>query len=138
VIDTGSRIKKLRTDNGMTLEELAEKVNEKFGTALTKGMISRWENNLTDPILEHMRVLAVYFDCSLDYLLHLSNERKPTILKKFPARFTKPDDARAFLSLTTVFTQDGHDITELSDDDVVSFANDVISQVRMISYKYLK
>lgn len=138
MIDTGSRIKKLRTDNQMTLEELADKINDKFGTALTKGMISRWENNLTDPILEHMRVIAMYFDCSLDYLLYLSDEAKPTILKKFPTRFTKPDEARAFLSLTTVFTQDGYDIGLLNDDDVISFANDVIAQVRLISYKYLK
>ncbi|MDR9794066.1 helix-turn-helix domain-containing protein [Aeribacillus composti] len=67
----GKIIKDLRLKRGLSQEELAEKINEKFGTSLNKGMISKWENGLGDPRLETVRHLALFFNVSLDYLLGL-------------------------------------------------------------------
>jgi len=65
----GKIIKDLRLKRGLSQEELAEKINARFGTSLNKGMISKWENGIGDPRLETARHLAVFFGVSLDYLL---------------------------------------------------------------------
>jgi len=138
MIDTGGRIKSLRLERGLTLEELSDQLNEQYGTSLNKGNISKWENNIIEPQLSNMRILALFFDVSLDYLLHLNNDRRPIILKNFPERFKDPEQAKMFLNLTTVFTQDSYQTDSLSDDDAVSFANEIINQVRTIAQKYLR
>lgn len=75
----GKTIKNLRLKNGLSQEELAEKINKKFGTNLNKGMISKWENGLGDPRLETVRHLALFFNVSLDYLLGLDDKKPNTI-----------------------------------------------------------
>lgn len=67
----GKIIKSLRNQRNLSQEELAEKINEKYGTSLNKGMISKWENKLGDPRLETVRHLALFFNVSLDHLLGL-------------------------------------------------------------------
>ena len=67
----GKKIKYLRNKQGLSQEELAIKINKRFGSSLNKGMISKWENELGDPRLETVRHLALFFNVSLDYLLGL-------------------------------------------------------------------
>lgn len=69
----GDRIKVLRMKQGLSQEELAEKLNEQFDTAINKGMISKWENNLSEPKLETVRIMAIFFQESLDELLGLNS-----------------------------------------------------------------
>lgn len=65
----GEAIRELRTARGLSLEELAEQMNKRYGSTINKGMISKWENGIGDPRLENVRQLAVFFDVSLDHLL---------------------------------------------------------------------
>jgi len=69
VYTLGEKIKELRTKQGLSQEELADKLNAKFGTTINKGMISKWENNIGEPRLETARILALFFNVSLDELL---------------------------------------------------------------------
>lgn len=73
----GKIIKELRTKRDLTLDELADEVNRKFGTAINKGMISKWENEISEPKLETVRYLASFFNVSLDYLIGLGNQQEP-------------------------------------------------------------
>lgn len=75
----GKKIKQLRTDKGLSQEELAEKINSRFGSSINKGMISKWENCLGDPRLETVRHLAIFFDKSLDFLLDIEQNDPLTI-----------------------------------------------------------
>jgi len=65
----GEKIKELRTKQGLSQEELADKLNARFGTTINKGMISKWENNIGEPRLDTARILALFFNISLDELL---------------------------------------------------------------------
>mgnify|MGYP001770508497 CR=1 FL=1 len=67
----GKRIAILRKKRGISQEKLAKKINEKFGTNINKGMISKWENGLEQPRLETIRHLALFFNISSDYLFGL-------------------------------------------------------------------
>ncbi len=66
---TGNIIKTLRLNNELTLEELANNLNTEYGCNLTKGMISKWESDKSEPRFEYAKYLAEYFNISLDYLI---------------------------------------------------------------------
>lgn len=57
------RIKKLRTDEGISQRELAEKIGVK------QNYISQWESNTKKPGYDMLVLLADYFNTSTDYLL---------------------------------------------------------------------
>lgn len=59
----GERVKKLRLDNKMTMDELAQKLN------ITKSRISMWENNGTVPREDVLIQLSKLYGVSIDYLL---------------------------------------------------------------------
>lgn len=62
------RIKKLRLDNGFTMDALAEKLE------ITKSRISMWENNGTVPREDVLIQLSKLYGVSIDYLL--GNEKR--------------------------------------------------------------
>ena len=68
----GQKIKKLRTDKGLTQKELADKIYVTFQT------VSKWEKDENEPDVSTLRELAKLFDCSLDYLLSEDEVAAPT------------------------------------------------------------
>ena len=70
----GGKLKNLRTRLGLSQEELAEKLNESFGSNINKSMVSKWENNLGEPRLETARYLALFFGITLDELLDIKRD----------------------------------------------------------------
>ena len=59
----GEIIKKLRTDNGLTQDELAEKIH------VTRTAISKWESDRGFPNIESLKAISKFFSVSLDELL---------------------------------------------------------------------
>ena len=59
----GEIIKKLRTDQGLTQDELAEKIY------VTRTAISKWESGRGFPNIESLKAISKYFSVSLDELL---------------------------------------------------------------------
>ena len=62
-MDTKNVIYKLRTENGMSQDELAEKV------FVTRQAVSRWENGETVPSTETLKLLSKLFGVSINTLL---------------------------------------------------------------------
>ncbi len=62
-METKDAILKLRTKNGLSQEELAEKVY------VTRQAVSRWENGETVPNTETLKRLSKLFDVSINTLL---------------------------------------------------------------------
>lgn len=63
-----TRIKELRLENGLTQKQTAEKLNT------TNSAVCDWEKGRTQPDLETLKNIAKLFDCSVDYLLGISND----------------------------------------------------------------
>lgn len=61
------RLKDLRTEEGLSIEELAKK------TGYSHAAISRWENDIRIPNIEALVTLAKYFKVSTDYLCGLED-----------------------------------------------------------------
>lgn len=68
-----NRIRELRTESGMLQKELATKLNVGIST------ICYYEQSEREFDTETIRRLCEIFDCSADYLLCLSDMRKPEI-----------------------------------------------------------
>jgi len=64
----GQKLKRLRMNRGLSQDELAEQLNAAYDTAINKGMISKWENNIGEPRLETARILASFFQITIDEL----------------------------------------------------------------------
>lgn len=64
----GDKLNNLRKRNGYSMDKLAELYNEKFGGKLNKSTISRYENNLQEPIFTTVKNFAELFNVTTDYL----------------------------------------------------------------------
>lgn len=70
------RMKELRNEKNITLEELSKVLNT------TKSTLSRYENNLRTPNADFINQLANYYNVSTDYLLGNSDGRTLSTQKK--------------------------------------------------------
>ena len=77
----GSKLKDLRTSHNLTMEQLADKLNARYNSKINKGMLSKWENNLGEPSLENMRILANFYKVSLDFLLNIETQNTERMLE---------------------------------------------------------
>ena len=59
----GERLKKLRKEKGISLDELA------ISLKTTKATLSRYENSLREPKIEFAKKIADFFNVDIDYLL---------------------------------------------------------------------
>lgn len=78
----GSRIKNLRKDRGLTLQQLSDELHDRFPSkdkknSFTKGKLSNWENDKSEPIAKTVSQLATYFGVSMDYLIGLEDDIVP-------------------------------------------------------------
>ena len=64
-----SQLKSLRKSQNLSQDKLASILNDKYETNISKSMISRWENGVTDPQMKYVRLIADYFNVSAEYLV---------------------------------------------------------------------
>lgn len=57
------RLKELRLEKNVSQIEIAKLLN------MSKMAISHWENGNSEPSIEQLKILARYFDVSVDYLI---------------------------------------------------------------------
>lgn len=69
----GDKLKECRRAKNMTLEELALKYNRRFDGGLSKGTLSKYENNKQEPLVSVVSNLTEILDISSDYLLGRSD-----------------------------------------------------------------
>lgn len=127
----GERLRELRREKQLTTVELGKALDT------ANSSISRYENGLREPRRDFLEKVSIYFDVSIDYLLGVSDERNPP--DALPSEFTSPEDAIAFLlKQPTLVAFGGYDLNKLSNEELLDFANDLLQQFKMVSYKYRK
>ena len=85
----GERLTQLRKRNGLSQEELAEKLG------LTRQTISKWELNQSSPDIEYVIALCDCFDVSSDYLLRgVESELKKENTETDSQTVSIPDNAQ--------------------------------------------
>ena len=61
------RLRELRTEHKLSMKQLAKAINT------TDAAISNWENNINEPKITYLRVIATYFCVTTDYMLGLED-----------------------------------------------------------------
>lgn len=72
----GNILKKIRTDKGLTQEELAKKINT------SRSNIANYENEKNMPSIEVLEKLSSILNCSIDYLLGNTDDKKTNVSDK--------------------------------------------------------
>lgn len=108
----GSRLRELRKEHCLTMDELCDQFNRRFGAKLSKCTISRYENSTQEPMLNTVDLLARFFDVSPVYLMGQSAERQCSASNIHNSAVVQGNNA------TTLIVKNGgvHE-RELSDDE---------------------
>lgn len=157
----GERIKELRKENEITQEELAKNID------VSTSMVGMYETNARKPSYEVLIKIAKYFDVSTDYLLNteekldaamnslnkINHMTKETLTPKHKGinknnankelcdidQFSTAEEAMQFiLKQPSVMGFGGFDINAMSEDEILDFANELLNQLKILSYKYKK
>lgn len=139
----GKRIKYLREEKELSQLEFSKILN------ISNSTLSQYEAGNRVPGDEIKKKIAEYFNVSLDYLMGASDIKNPYMNKNIkstdkeeqdiiPEEFTNPDEARAYVNRHQIFGSSGFDADKLDDDEILEFANDLLEQMKMVSYKYKK
>ncbi len=143
IMDTGTIMRNLRIEKDLTLDELANELNNRYNLKLNKGMISKWEAGKIEPRFEYVKRYADYFDVSLDYLLGLTEKRERINSNRNNSEEEKklksaPEAVQYLIKNHSLAAYGGYNLDEMTEEEIVEFANELLRQIELISYKYKK
>lgn len=128
---------KIRTDNNLTLEELVQRLNRYEGVNISKGTVSRWEHGQREPKNTYISAYAKEFDISLNHLYGLDEETEDCYSLLDKVSFTDATEATRFLlEQNVIMGFNGLDITKLNEEEQIEYANEILNQIKLVSYKY--
>lgn len=87
----GQKIKELRTERDLTMDMMVMDINHRFNLEkpLSKSMVSKWESGTNEPSLDNAKLISLYFDVSIDYLIGLTDVRTPSRLQAYARKIAE-------------------------------------------------
>lgn len=73
----GARLRELRTERDMSMDMVVYDINHRYNLNITKGHLSKWENEINMPNLKFAKYLCLYYNVSMDYLIGLTKFKAP-------------------------------------------------------------
>lgn len=125
----GKKLHSLMKDNKITQQELAEKLN------VRRGSVSNWVTDRRMPDSDTIVDLANIFNVTTDYLLGNDKNIKDDINSK-GLMFDNAQDALKFILKQPNIM--AFDVPELTDEEIIEFANDILDYIEFISSKHNK
>lgn len=125
----GERIKEIRKSKKISVDSLAKELG------VSKTTIYRYEDSTIEKIpVGIFDRLCVLLDVTPAQLMgNTMSEDKPEL----PMAFNNAQDAMEFIIKTpTIAAYGGYDLDNMSDETIVEFANEILQQLRIVSYKY--
>lgn len=129
------RFKKQRLKKGINQVELAKIFN------VSKQTVSNWERGERVPDADTITKLANYFGVTTDYLLDNDVLEQEKVIEKTDnsvtdIHFENAQDAMAFILKQPSIMAFG--VPDLTDEEIIEFANDILKHIELVSYKYKK
>ena len=90
-----NRLKQLRKEKGLSLDEIQNK------TGIKRGTYNNYENDVTEPKLETWQKLANFFNVPVDYLLGISKDRSTLTIDDLNA-----EEQEAYERITDMLSQE--------------------------------
>lgn len=126
----GERIKEIRKQKKISVEYLAKELG------VSKTTVYRYEDSSIEKIpLQVFDKLCELLDVSAAELM--GNVPKKNEIPELPNQFDNAQDAIEFIIKTpTLAAYGGYDPECMSDETIVEFANEILQQLKLVSYKY--
>lgn len=126
----GERIKEIRKQKKISVEYLAKELG------VSKTTVYRYEDSSIEKIpLQVFDKLCELLDVSAAELM--GNVPKKNEIPELPNQFDNAQDAIEFIIKTpTLASYGGYDPESMSDETIVEFANEILQQLKLVSYKY--
>ena len=127
----GERIKEIRKSRGLSVEEVAERLDVSVSTLYRyeNSSISKVPIDVIDKLCSVLGVTAG----------ELMGNNEPADADELPTSFVNAEQAMAFmLKMPVLAAYGGYDIESMDDATIVEFANEILSQLKLVSYKYKK
>ena len=127
----GERIKKIRKEKKINVERIANELGVSVST------VYRYEDSTIEKIPIHIfDKLCAVLEVSADELM--GNER-PEQNEALPQNFHTPQEAMEFIvKLPMLAAYGGYDLEMMSDKEIMEFANEILQQLKLVSFKYKK
>ncbi len=126
----GERIKDIRKSKKISVDYIAKELG------VSKTTIYRYEDstiekipvNIFDQLCDILGVTAAEL---------MGNQNIKSEKMELPAEFSNAQDAMEFIIKTpTLAAFGGYDPATMSDETIVNFANEILQQLKLVSYKY--
>ena len=129
-MNIGEKLKELRKERGMSAKTLAEKLG------VSRTTIYRYEDATIEKIPLHVvEKICSILNVSVAELM--GNVPKQDEMDKLPGHFDNARDAMEFIIKTpTLAAYGGYDPNSMDDETIVQFANEILQQIKLVSYKY--
>lgn len=126
------RIKARRIRLNLSYQDLADK------TGISKSTLQRYETGFIKNLpIDKLEILANALDTTPGYLMGWEKESTDSSLEYKTIK--NPKDAMTFiLKQPTLMAYGGYDIKKMTNDELVDFANELLRQLELLSYKYKK
>lgn len=143
----GIRIKDNRQKINITMKELGERVG------LSEATIQRYESGKIKSVdINILHRFAEALDVNFTTLIRLDDSMKEKLLKTNQKinlgkdnnldpqqEFTSANEAMKWLlQQNVIMAYGGVDLEQLSDEEKIDYTNEVLNQLRLVSYKYKK
>lgn len=151
LIKLGTILQNKRNNLGLSLRDAGELigVSHNYLSILEKAKDPR-SNAPIKPTIDTLKLISDAYNLDINALLPLAgytdiviqntdgqniNQREEDII---PEEFTNADEARAYVNKHQIFGSGGFDADKLDDNEILEFANALLEQMKMVSYKYKK
>ena len=124
----GSRIKELRTQKGVSVDDLAGR------TGISRATLYRYENASIKKIpVDILEKICSALEIMPAELMNDSGQADNTL----PESFSNPQEALTFILKTpSLAAYGGYDLSKMDDATILEFANEILAQIKLVSYKY--
>jgi transcriptional regulator with XRE-family HTH domain len=126
----GERIKEIRKAKNISVEYIATQLD------VSKTTIYRYEDSTIEkiPIKSFDRLCEVLNVTPAELMGNAPAKLEPAEL---PAQFNNAQDAMAFILKTpTLAAYGGYNPESMDDETIIAFANEILQQLKLVSYKY--
>lgn len=126
----GERIKETRTSKKISVDYLAKELG------VSKTTIYRYEDSTIEKIpVKIFDQLCILLNVTPAELM--GNSKTISDKTELPTIFRNAQDAMEFILKTpTLAAYGGYDPESMSDETIVDFANEILQQLKLVSYKY--
>lgn len=126
----GERIKLIRTQKNISVDYIAKELG------VSRTTVYRYEDSSIEkiPVSTFDKLCSILAVTPAELMGNIS-----TTPSNLPTHFNKPQDAMEFLlKIPVLAAYGGYDPEKMDDKTITNFANEILKQFELVSYKYQK